>query len=149
MHWRYVFLALTHHHSMLHTRTCRVVLAELDVLLEHAMTSRDIQAFCKNKSTQYERQNLLCILDICWWLAAKTLSWTRHSENDNSPQPIDQRMDSQLIGLQVGNSNSFASTHYLANVPSKRCTTLPTCKSKVAQGVQCCTEFTSLSFQVN
>ena len=34
----------------------------------------------------------------------------------------------------VGNSDSFASTHYLANVPSKCCITLPSCKSKVAQG---------------
>ena len=43
------------------------------------------------------------------------LSITRRSENDNTPQPIDQRMESLLMGQQGGNCNSFAPTHYLVN----------------------------------
>ena len=37
---------------------------------------------------------------------------TRHSENDNTPQPLDQWMDNPSIGQQVGNCNSFTLTHY-------------------------------------
>ena len=42
--------------------------------------------------------------------------WTRRSENDNTPQPIDQRMGRPLMDPQVGYCNSFALTHYLATV---------------------------------
>ena len=51
----------------------------------------------------------------------KRTLWTRHSENDNIAQPLDQWMDSPFIGQQVGNCNSFTSTHHLANVFDINC----------------------------
>ena len=41
---------------------------------------------------------------------------TRRSENDNTPQPLDQWTNSPFIGQQVGNSKSFTLTHYLADL---------------------------------
>ena len=38
-----------------------------------------------------------------------------------TPQRVDQWMDSPFMGSQVGNCNSFISTHYLANVFSMHC----------------------------
>ena len=35
---------------------------------------------------------------------------TRHSENDNTPQPLDQWMNSPFIGQQFGNCKSFTLT---------------------------------------
>ena len=40
----------------------------------------------------------------------------RHSENDNTPQPLDQWMNSPFTGQQVGNCKSFTLTHYLADL---------------------------------
>ena len=50
---------------------------------------------------------------------------------------------------QVGNCNSFALTHYLANVSSMCCSphASPYCKSKIAQCIPSHTRFTSLLFQ--
>ena len=41
---------------------------------------------------------------------------TRRSENDNTPQPLDQWKNSPCIGQQVGNCTSFTLTHYLADL---------------------------------
>ena len=41
---------------------------------------------------------------------------TRRSEDDNTPQPLDQWMNSPFIGQQVGNCKSFTLTHYLADL---------------------------------
>ena len=46
---------------------------------------------------------------------------TRRSENDNTPQPLDQWTNSPFKGQQVGNCNSFTSTHYLADVLAMHC----------------------------
>ena len=51
---------------------------------------------------------------------------TRRSENDNTPQPLDQSMDSPSIGQQVGNCNSFTSTHYVPNVSVMQAYVRPT-----------------------
>ena len=41
---------------------------------------------------------------------------TRRSENDNTPQPLDQWTNSPFIGQQAGNCKSFILTHYLADL---------------------------------
>ena len=41
---------------------------------------------------------------------------TRRSENDNTPQPLDQWTNSPFIGQQVGNCKSFTLTHYLTDI---------------------------------
>ena len=40
----------------------------------------------------------------------------RRSENDNTPQPLDQWTISPFIGQQVGNCKSFTLTHYWADL---------------------------------
>ena len=63
------------------------------------------------------------------WLNGTNFNWMRlwrmarpvqipcnKTENNNTPRPIDQIMDSPLMDPQVGKCKSFASTHYLANV---------------------------------
>ena len=40
----------------------------------------------------------------------------RHSENDNTPQLLDQWTNSPFIGQQVWNCKSFTLTHYLADL---------------------------------
>ena len=37
---------------------------------------------------------------------------TRRLENDNTPQPLDQWMNSPFMGQQIGNCKSFTLTHY-------------------------------------
>ena len=49
-----------------------------------------------------------------------TLS-TRRSENDNTPQPLDQWTNSPFLGEQDGNCTSFTLTHYLADLFAMRC----------------------------
>ena len=41
---------------------------------------------------------------------------TRRSENDNTPQPLDQWTNSPIIGQQAQNCKSFILTHYLADL---------------------------------
>ena len=55
--------------------------------------------------------------DISWANVVSGL--TRRSENDNTPQPLDQWTNSPFIGQQVGNCKSFTLTHYLANLFAK------------------------------
>ena len=50
---------------------------------------------------------------VLWWHKGGT---TRRSENDNTPQPLDQWTNSPFIGIQVGNCKSFTLTHYLADL---------------------------------
>ena len=75
----------------------------------------------------------------------------KRSENDNTPEPIDQRMDSPLMGQHVGSCNTFASTHYFANAFGISCSprTRPYCKSKFEYWVRHCIALTSFSSQVN
>ena len=54
-----------------------------------------------------------------WWIFV--LQITRCSENNNTPQPPDQWMNSLFKGQQVGNCMSCTSTHYLANVLAMHC----------------------------
>ena len=73
-----------------------------------------------------------------------TLTWTRHSENYNTPQPLDQWTNSPFIGQQVGNSKSFTLTHYLADLFAmhRGPRSIPMC-------IQHHIQLTSLSFQVS
>ena len=73
-----------------------------------------------------------------------TLTWTRHSENDNTPQPLDQWTNSPFIGQQVGNSKSFTLTHYLADLFAmhRGPRSIPMC-------IQHHIQLTSLSFRVS
>ena len=52
--------------------------------------------------------------DPAAWLI--NLKVTRRSENDNTPQPLDQWTNSPFIGQQAGNCKSFILTHYLADL---------------------------------
>ena len=38
-----------------------------------------------------------------WFVNKRAETWTRHSEKDSTPQPLDQWMDSPFMGQQVGN----------------------------------------------
>ena len=51
----------------------------------------------------------------CIWRA------TRRSENDNTPQPLDQWTNSPFMGQQVGNCKSFTLAHSLANLFAMHC----------------------------
>ena len=70
--------------------------------------------------------------------------WTRRSENDNTPQPLDQWTNSPFIGQQVGNCKSFTLTHYLADLFAmhRGPRSNPLC-------IQHHIQLTSLSFQVS
>ena len=69
---------------------------------------------------------------------------TRRSENDNTPQPLDQWTNSPFMGQQVGNCKSFTLTYYLANLFAKHRgpRSIPLC-------IQHHIQLTSLSFQVS
>ena len=68
----------------------------------------------------------------------------RRSENDNTPQPLDQWTNSPFIGQQVGNYKSFTLTHYLADLFAmhRGPRSIPLC-------IQYHIQLTSLSFQVS
>ena len=72
-----------------------------------------------------------------------TLS-TRRSENDNTPQPLDQWTNSPFTGQQVGNCKSFTWTHYFADLFAmhRGRRSIPLC-------IQHHIQLTSLSFQVS
>ena len=75
----------------------------------------------------------------CWgWIS------TRRSENDNTPQPLDQWTNSSFIGQQVGNCKSFTLTHYFADLSAmhRGRRSIPLC-------IQHHIQLTSLSFQVS
>ena len=71
-------------------------------------------------------------------------TWTKCSENDNTPQPLDLWTNSPFMGRQVGNCKSFTLTHYLADLFAMHCgpTSIPLC-------IQHHIHLTSLSFQVS
>ena len=78
------------------------------------------------------------------WLCDQMIMITRCSENDNTPQPLDQWTNSPFMGQQVGNCKSFTLTHNLADLFAMHYgpRASPLC-------VQYCIQLTSLSFQVN
>ena len=70
---------------------------------------------------------------------------TRRSENDNTPQPLDQWTNSPFIGQQVGNCKRlFTLTHHLADLFAmhRGLRSIPLC-------IQHHIQLTSLSFQVS
>ena len=105
---------------------------------------------------------LTCDLDLWPWPFAWTLHWslvitpenfmmirwweqsTRRSENDNTPQPLDQWTNSPFIGQQVGNCKSFTLIHYLADLFAmhRGPRSIPLC-------IQHHIQLTSLSFRVS
>ena len=78
------------------------------------------------------------------WGKAKKERKTRRSENDNTPQPLDQWTNSSFIGQQVGNCKSFTLTHYFAHLSAMHLgrRSIPLC-------IQHHIQLTSLSFQVS
>ena len=68
----------------------------------------------------------------------------RRSENDNTPQPLDQWTNSPFVGQQVGNCKSFILTHYLADLFAMHHgpRSIPLC-------IQHHIQLTSLSFHVS
>ena len=83
-----------------------------------------------------------------WYKNNKTRhvkSWlTRRSENNNTPQPLDQWTNSPFTDQQVGNCKSFPLTHYLADLfdMHRGPRSIPLC-------IQHHIQHTSLSFQVS
>ena len=77
-------------------------------------------------------------------LCERKTNWTRRSENDNAPQPLDQWTNSSFIGQQVGNCKSFTLTHYFADLSAMHHgrRSIPLC-------IQHHIQLTSLSFQVS
>ena len=77
-------------------------------------------------------------------LSCKKIIKTRRSENDNTPQALDQWTNRPFIGQQVGNCKSFTLTHYLADLFAmhRGPSTIPLC-------IQHHIQLTSLSFQVS
>ena len=75
---------------------------------------------------------------LCWYII------TRRSENDNTPQPLDQWTNSSFIGQQVGNCKSFTLTHYFADLSAmhRGHRSIPLC-------IQHHIQLTTLSFQVS
>ena len=71
-------------------------------------------------------------------------AWTRRSENDNTPQPLDQWTNSPFIGQQVGNCKSFTLTHYLADLFA-----MHRGPRSISLCIQHHIQLTSLSFQVS
>ena len=69
---------------------------------------------------------------------------TRRSENDNTPQPLDQWTNSPFIGQQVGNYKSFTLTHYLADLFA-----MHRGPRSISLCIQHHIQLTSLSFQVS
>ena len=69
---------------------------------------------------------------------------TRRSENDNTPQPLDQWTNSPFIGQQVGNCKSFTLTHYLADLFA-----MHRGPRSISFCIQNHIQLTSLSFQVS
>ena len=69
---------------------------------------------------------------------------TSRSENDNTPQPLDQWTNSPFIGQQVGNCKSFTLTYYLADLFAMHCYPRPS-----PSWIRHCIQFTSLLFQVD
>ena len=87
------------------------------------------------------------LLDTVVILKYSFLRWltpniTRRSENDNTPQPLDQWTNSSFIGQQVGNCKSFTLTHYFADLSAmhRGRRSIPLC-------IQHHIQLTSLSFQ--
>ena len=93
--------------------------------------------------TSEKKLVFMCTTSTCFHVQVRTMK-TRHSENDNTPQPLDQWMDSPYMGQQDRNCKSFTSTHYMANVFAMHCgpRASPLC---IQQSIQ----LTSLSLQVN
>ena len=56
--------------------------------------------------------------DVFWYIHPYK---TRRSENDNTPQPLDQWTNSPFMGQQVGNCKSFTLAHSLANLFAMHC----------------------------
>ena len=67
-----------------------------------------------------------------WQYLSSPEGWrviTRRSENDNTPHPLDQWMNSSFMGQQVGNCKRFTLTHYLADLFAMHCgpSSIPPC----------------------
>ena len=69
---------------------------------------------------------------------------TRRSENDNTPQPLDQWTNSPFMGQQVGNCKSFTLTHYLADLFAMHCDPRAS-----PSWIRHCIQLASLLFQVD
>ena len=86
----------------------------------------------------------ICIFVYVWMSIKNISSQTRRSENDNTPQPLDQWMNSPFIGQQVGNRKSFTLTHYLADLFAMHHGPRP-----IPLCIQHHIQLTSFSFQVS
>ena len=70
--------------------------------------------------------------------------WTRLSENNNTPQPLNQWTNSPFMGQQVGNCKGFTLTHCLADLFAKHRD-----PRSITLCIQHHIQLTSLSFQVS
>ena len=67
-----------------------------------------------DRQTDGRTENTIC-------RAAWSQLKTRRSENDNTPQPLDQWTNSPFMGQQVGNCKSFKLAHSLVNLFAMHC----------------------------
>ena len=113
------------------------------------------QGICMMRSSQ-EKLVSLTKIEICSafkfqkWMDTKIKKarWktikTRRSENDNTPQPLDQWTKSPFIGQQVGNCKRFTLTHCLADLFA-----MHRGPRSISLCIQHHIQLTSLSFQVS
>ena len=108
----------------------------------HHQSQRAISPILKDSMGYFYHSNI-CKLSATM---NSIMLWTitRRSENDNTPQPLDQWTNSSFIGQQVGNCKSFTLTHYFADLSAmhRDCRSIPLC-------IQHHIQLTSLSFQVS
>ena len=84
------------------------------------------------------------IADLVWLNLMFAAIITRRSENDNTPQPLDQWTNSPFMGQQVGNCKSFTLTHYLADLFAMHCDPRAS-----PSWIRHCIQLASLLFQVD
>ena len=99
---------------------------------------------CKHEGLLVCRENMSPESPVTDMAPMGNTALTRRSENDNTPQPLDQWTNSSFIGQQVGNCKSFTLTHYFADLSAmhRGRRSIPLC-------IQHHIQLTSLSFQVS
>ena len=97
-----------------------------------------------NADLLFFRPTGIYFYEIIFEIQTRKYVLTRHSENDNTPQPLDQWTNSPFIGQQVGNCKSFTLTRYLADLFAmhRGPRSIPSC-------IQHNIQLISLSFQVS
>ena len=127
--------------------SCEIALIWMSLdFADDQSTLAQVMAWCCQATSHYLSQcwpRSLLPYDVARLQWVKVLL-TRRSENDNTPQPLDQWTNSPFIGQKVRNCKSFTLTHYLADLFAmhRGPRSIPLC-------IQHHIQLTSLSFQVS